>query len=72
MNRKMPLLALALALAACSSEPKGKAMEDMSPAEVEAAVKGLESACRARGLSMTTRAWDDCVKEEAIRRGYTR
>ncbi len=63
---------VALFLAACGGEPTGKTIEEMSPAEVERAVKALESACRARNVSMGSRDWDDCIKEEAVKRGYTR
>lgn len=69
---KAALAALMLALAGCMAEPRGKTIEEMSPAEVEAAVKVLESACRAAGISTGSRDWDDCVKAEAIKRGYTR
>lgn len=64
--------AIALMLSACNGEPTGKTIEEMSPSEVERAVKALESACRARNVNMGSRDWDDCVKEEAIKRGYTR
>lgn len=62
----------ALLLSACNGAPTGKTIEEMSPAEVERAAKALESACRARNVSMGSRDWDDCIKQEAVKRGYTR
>ncbi|HRE20133.1 MAG TPA: hypothetical protein PKW21_03775 [Rhabdaerophilum sp.] len=66
------VLVVASMLTACNGEPTGKTIEEMSPGEVERAVKALEAACRTRNISMGSRDWDDCIKEEAIRRGYTR
>lgn len=70
--RALLILILLGTLAGCRAEPMGKTIEEMSPAEVEAASQALMAACRARGVDMGSRAFDDCVKEEAIRRGYTR
>ncbi|MCA1953449.1 MAG: hypothetical protein LDL22_10445 [Hyphomicrobiales bacterium] len=69
--RRRAALAL-LILAGCTPEPSGKTIEEMSPAEVEAAIRVLEAACRRAGIAMTSRAWDDCIRDEAIRRGYAR
>jgi hypothetical protein len=66
------LALLALALAACQAGRSERTLAEMNPAEVEAAVKELEDACRERGVNTGSRAYDECVKAEAVKRGYTR
>ena len=70
--KSLLVLRMLIALAGCRTEPVGKTIEDMTPVEVEAASQALMAACRARGVDMGSRDFDDCVRQEAIRRGYTR
>lgn len=66
------LAMLALGLAACQSDRSARTFAEMSPAEVEAAASELQAACRAQGIGTGSRAFDQCVKVEAVKRGYTR
>ncbi len=59
----------ALALTACKPETAAKRIEDMNPAEVEALVKELEAACRRQGVELSSRAYDDCIRAEGVKRG---
>lgn len=63
---------LVLCLAACQSDRSAKTFAEMNAAEVEAATRELQDACRARGIGTGSRAFDQCVKVEAVKRGYTR
>lgn len=61
--------AAALALVACKPDGPQKPLADMSPEEVEALSNSLQAACRQKGIDPAMRAFDDCVRDEAKRRG---
>lgn len=62
----IPMLATGLCLAQTTPHRK---LEQMSPQEVEAVSNELIAACKRAGIDTGSRAFDDCVKREAKRRG---
>lgn len=63
------LTGILIASLAAAQTTQGRKLNDMSPAEVEAVSNELVAACKRAGIDTGSRAFDDCVKREAQKRG---